>query len=73
MSGNLQMGTRTLCLPPQVASVDRKVTASALATADGVQPSFDFFRDILGPVGQAVAPVLAQAAPAAISGLLGMI
>lgn len=57
-------GTPQLCLPLQVAPVERKVVASALAGRGGVDPSFDW-----GSLISTLAPVAAQVLPGLLSAI----
>lgn len=53
-----------LCLPLQVAPVERKVVAAALSGREGVDPSFDF-----GSFLSSLAPVAAQVLPGLLSAI----
>jgi hypothetical protein len=63
-TGMTPVGTRTLCLPPQVAPVERKIGASALGKSGGVEPSFDW-----GGLLSTIAPIAAQVLPGLLSAI----
>lgn len=61
-------GTRGLCMPPQVAPVDRRVVGSALTHHSGVEPS-DFWSDL----AKTALPILGQVATQALPALFSAI